>query len=254
MSQYFYADTLLNRLNNEKDLPLLRSEYSVSSQNGENGILLEIIKRIFKFENKAIEDGTFFEFGASDGAETNMGFFVDWLDWEGIFIESDPELFFKLNRKYKYSTNIKCYSDFVTKHNVNNYITDNLDVLSIDVDGDDYYIWEAVEKQPKIVCVEYNSALPLGQKTIVKEGMIWGPPYTTGYGVSIEALQDLSIKKGYVLVHTNLTGVNSFFVLDKYSHLFPESVSPKIHGPNHGLVSYSHIEETDMSKFITLED
>lgn len=71
MNQYDRANILLSKLKSD-EVPLHLSEYQVSSQNGENGIILEIIKRVFKYQNRDINSGTFLEFGCESGKETNL--------------------------------------------------------------------------------------------------------------------------------------------------------------------------------------
>lgn len=256
MDQYDKANVLLSRLSRidaTQGIPLHMSEYKVSSQNGENGILLEMIKRIFNEEEKEIQEGTFLEFGASTGAENNLAFFADWLRWSGTFIEGDRNSFISLSRKYRYSSTVQCLNEYVTKENINTILTSDVDVLSIDIDSVDYYVWQAVERNPKVVVIEYNSSLPLGKKTVVSENVLsWDG--TTAYGASVEAYVSLGKTKGYSLVHTDITGVNAFFVLNKYAHLFEEEINnPAVRGPNYYFQSRAHRDSFDMQKFITLD-
>ena len=111
--------------------------------------------------------------------------------------------------------------EFVTKDNINQLIKNNFDkkvgLLSIDVDGNDYWIWEAIETiNPSIVIVEYNARFGNEKKLVV--------PYNKNfdrktahysmiyYGASLQALADLGNKKGYKFICCNKAGNNAFFV------------------------------------------
>lgn len=246
MNKYFFANELINRFKNKDDIKLMHSEYQVNSQSGEDGVICEIIRRIFIYLNKNFEDGYFFEFGAETGAENNCSFLADYLGWAGTFIESNSNNFISLNKKYFYNKKVNTLNEIVSVENIQNLINNvksDIDIISIDIDGEDYWIWNAVESRPKVVCIEYNASL-IGKKTL-KRGVRSSWDGTTAYGASIDALRDLGLKKGYVLVYTNVAGVNAFFVKNEFKHLFPEHLDPEIRGPNYLLQSLSHTETDD---------
>jgi hypothetical protein len=88
-----------------------------------------------------------------------------------------------------------------------------LDVLSIDVDGADYWIWEAIDAyRPRAVVIEYNSAIDPRRRLVQPADLDGGWDGTSYYGASLGALQTVGERKGYRLVHTELSGVNAFFV------------------------------------------
>jgi hypothetical protein len=91
-----------------------------------------------------------------------------------------------------------------------------LDLLSIDIDSFDYYVWEAVGSvRPRVVVVEYNASLPPFVCKTIEYSTEAAPPVGTMYfGASLGALVKLGISKGYSLVGCSLTGVNAFFVRD----------------------------------------
>ena len=109
-------------------------------------------------------------------------------------------------------------------------------MLSIDVDGQDYWIWEAIESfRPRVLVIEYNSSLDPRQRLVQPDepGHSWdGSEY---YGASLGALQALGDRKGYRLVHTELSGVNAFFVrADLAGHAFPDPAEVAVRGtPNY---------------------
>ena len=91
-------------------------------------------------------------------------------------------------------------------------VPDEFDLLTIDIDGNDYYVWEAIRKMPRVVNIEYNSHIPPNEsKSIEYEpNFIWkGDDY---YGASLLALKILGERKGYTLIGCDSTGTDSFFV------------------------------------------
>lgn len=161
-------------------------EYSnnVYSQNGEDGIIEEILSRL-KYVG-----GLCCEFGAADGYWcSNTRKLIDE-GWKCIMLEASK-------------------GQFVTPENVNELVPD-VDVLSIDVDGNDYNIWAAYDKKPAIVVIEINSSIQPGKDSPVSD-----LENGTGYKPMVE----LGIKKGYFLLcHTG----NLIFVDKKFKRLFPE--------------------------------
>lgn len=104
----------------------------------------------------------------------------------------------------------------VTPENVTDLLAANdvprdLDVLSIDVDGIDYYVWQGLRDfTPSLVIIEYNGSLP--QTPLVQRRSDPGWQGSSFFGASLEAMVELGRSKGYELVHTELCGLNAFFV------------------------------------------
>ena len=87
------------------------------------------------------------------------------------------------------------------------------DVLSIDVDGQDYWIWEAIEAcRPRVVVIEYNAVLPPGRQLVQPLGFVDRWDGTDYFGASLDAVCALAERKRYRLVHTDLGAINAFFV------------------------------------------
>ena len=109
---------------------------------------------------------------------------------------------------------------FVTGENVNALIGGGaLGVLSIDVDGMDYWLWKAVEDAaPRVVVVEYNASMGPEESITVpyRAGFSAAEAHPSGYyhGASLAALEKLGREKGYALVAVDAAGVNAFFVLE----------------------------------------
>jgi hypothetical protein len=91
----------------------------------------------------------------------------------------------------------------------------NCDLLSIDIDGNDYWVWSANQQwQPRVVVIEYNASIPPDQKWVMQENPNHRWDGTNYFGASLASLVALGRKRGYTLVATNSTGVNAFFVRD----------------------------------------
>ena len=192
---------------------LSRYELRVFSQNGEDGVLVEILNRI------GTEHRYFVEFGIQEGVEGNCVLLADVLGWSGLFLEADPGFFASVSRKYA-GTPVAVRREMVTADRIEEILASagvpaDLDVLSIDIDGNDVYVWEALTTHtPRVVVIEYNSGIrgegPLAQPhdpdRVWEGGSDWGS--------SLAALEAVGRRKGYSLVHTDLSGVNAFFVRD----------------------------------------
>lgn len=201
---------------------LTASELKVFSQNGEDGVLAEIFRRI------GTDTRTFVEFGVERGTEGNCIFLADVLGWSGLFLEASDVEYPILERKYRSNVNVKTVQTFVTAKNIESLlgqaqVPPDLDILSIDIDGNDYWVWKAITSwTPRVVVVEYNGTLDLESKVVQRydPGSAWDRSST--YGASLGALRALGQAKGYFLVHTELTGTNAFFVQDRFADRFAD--------------------------------
>jgi hypothetical protein len=212
-------------INKGKPTRLNNFELKIFSQNGEDGIILEILKR---FENI---QGRIVEIGIEDGTECNSANLLINFGWKGLLIEGDEDYAKKANSYYceklklKESVDIKCkfistrnFSEVLRKSNYH----EGIDILSIDVDGVDYWLWESLDSQirPKLLIIEYNAYLPYDKAITVPddEGFERYKKHQSGYyfGASLKALEKLGKEKGYSLVGCDSRGVNSFFVADEF--------------------------------------
>jgi glycosyltransferase involved in cell wall biosynthesis len=191
---------------------LAAHELRVFSQNGEDGVLTEILARV------GVGERFFVEFGVESGREGNCVYLADVAGWQGLFMDCDDDFFAELERKYRAEDRVRTVRAMITPENVQERFTASgvpaeLDVLSIDVDGADYWIWEAVEAyRPRVVVIEYNSALDPRRRLVQPADLDGGWDGTSYYGASLGALRAMGERKGYRLVHTELSGVNAFFV------------------------------------------
>lgn len=227
-------------------------EYRVSSQNGEDGVICEIVKRIGDSCPR-----TFCEFGAGAGASGNTVFLADVMGWSGLYIEPADDDFRELAFKYQASDRIEFVKDFVRPDNINTLISTarfpgGLGVLSIDVDGNDYYIWQAISAvRACLVVIEYNGALPLRKRLVqpLSDEPWRGTDY---FGASLGALVALGTQLGYTLVHTELSGTNAFFVADEFADRFSAIVPPE-RTVNYELIGFKHFADESGRVYLDLD-
>ena len=191
---------------------LRTSELRVFSQNGEDGVINALVRAIPDIPR------FFVEFGVGDGWSCNCRLLAEVYGWSGIFLEANSSDFNSLNTRYVNNPSVQCKCSFVTPSNVNEIFRDSgvpsrFGVLTIDIDGQDYWVWSALDEfyQPDIVCVEINTGH--GKKAVVEEKSdISNPAWTNTWGASLSAILSLGESKGYTAVHTEMAGVNIFLV------------------------------------------
>lgn len=207
-----YERLTLERLNNDKCLELYG--FKVYSQNDEDGIIEEIFNRI------GTKNKLFIKFGVQNGLESN-GHYLLHKGWRGLWIEGSEKYFDEIFARFFPVIRIGqlgCINAFITKDNINDLILSaevkgEIDLLSIDIDGNDYYVWEAINVvRPRVVVIEYNAKFPPNHewKMAYNEKHVWDG--SDCQGASLKALELLGRKLGYRLVGMNLNGVNAFFV------------------------------------------
>ncbi len=207
------------------------AEYKVFSQWGDDGII-DFLVSYLNVKNK-----TFIEFGVEDYRESNTRFLLINRNWSGLVMDgSENNMEYVKNDNIYWRHDLKALSAFVTKENINDLIIQNklsgeIGLLHIDIDGNDYWIWEALnEVDPVIVIVEYNSVFGPYNK--------WTIPYDSSfvrnkhhysnlyYGASLPALCELASKKGFSFIGCNSNGNNAYFIrnneLKELKELSPE--------------------------------
>lgn len=204
----------IEKLKKEAIVPLNRFEHKIYSQHGEDGIIREIFRRI------GVSSNTFFEFGAGAGSENNtIALLLDgWKGWwidGGDYVEVYKNLFATSVEK----GDLVVSQNMISSKNINDVITElkvpaELDLISIDIDGNDYYVWQALTViKPRVVVIEYNAAYPPGMHFLQDESVAsWNG--SNFFGASLHTLNELAKKKGYTLVCCDLIGGNAFFVRD----------------------------------------
>jgi len=204
------------------DNALNRHELSVFSQNGEDGILMYIFARI------GTTNKTFVEFGVEDGRECNSANLAIHHGWNGLLMDGgernvkDGVQYYNemLGRR---ANDVSFIQAFITTENINGLISregirGEIDLLSIDIDGNDYWVWKAINViNPRVVVIEYNASYGSERKLTIpyQADFVWN---STSYpdlfytGASLACLNALAEEKGYKLVGCDSNGVNAFFV------------------------------------------
>ena len=189
---------------------------NITSQHGEDGIIEKILELIPEKDNWCVE------FGAWDGKmDSNTYNLINSKSYSAVLIEGDRERFGDLETNYESNGNVIAINTFVGFSNTNNLdtilkstqIPKNFDLLSIDVDGNDYHIWNTLKNyRPKVVIVEFNPTIPNEIE------FIQNPDSKINHGNSILSLCNLAKSKSYELIAATLN--NAFFVDSKYFNLF----------------------------------
>jgi hypothetical protein len=180
---------------------------NIFSQNGEDGVIEYFLQKM------QINTGYFVEFGAWDGMHLSNCANLAKQGWSGCFIEGNPERFKDLQKNYSCYSNIKQVDCFVRRDGecsldaILNKINapQTVDVLSIDIDGDDYAIWNSISSHlVTLLVIEYNPTIPANLVVIQDESD------DPNFGSSLGALWELGNTKGFSLVA--VTDSNAFFI------------------------------------------
>ena len=218
LEYYQYVTQELSQPRYQEKLRLVRHGHKVFSQSDEDGILAEIFKRV------GTTNRTFIEFGVETGVECN----TLWLlmqGWSGLWIDGGAKNCRQIQKTHVHLTRggqLRVENTFITKDNINDMLArhfpaprNEIDLLSIDIDFNDYWVWQAiVDVKPRVVAIEYNASWPPPATITVPyapQGRWNGTSY---FGASLGALAKLGEDKGYSLVGCCLAGTNAFFVRD----------------------------------------
>lgn len=200
--------------------------FKVYSQNDEDGIIASIFKRI-------PHRRTFIEIGVQDGRECNTHLLLIQ-GWRGAWIEADTEMCARIRDGLggaEFPGRFRLVEGFARADNaeelyrdVCSFIgADELDFFSLDIDGNDLFVLQAMLKarcRPSVICLEYNAAFPPPISVSVShdEGRAWAAD--DYYGASLQAFADTCESNGYRLVTCSVVGSNAFFVREDHAHLF----------------------------------
>ncbi|MGD1067429.1 MAG: hypothetical protein ABR975_11485, partial [Vulcanimicrobiaceae bacterium] len=158
------VDTVLQRIRNRGQVragtgdQLAPFDLRIGSQNGEGGILKELFFRLGQ------GDRFFVEFGVGDGSECNTAALAGTYHWHGLYIEGASSLYEGLRQRYAVREDVRCVQAMITAENIAGLfaaagVPTTFDLLSIDVDGNDWWLWRALRAyRPRVVVVEYNAA------------------------------------------------------------------------------------------------
>jgi hypothetical protein len=237
----------LNSLDAAQSIHLSKYEKKKFSQNGEDGV----IRAIFSFIGTT--NKYYVEFGVEDGIQCNTRNLREKFGWTGLMMDGSHE-----------NTSINLHKEFITAENINELfqkyqVPTEFDLLSIDIDYNDFYIWYALENyKPRVVVIEYNATHQPNEDKVAMYNPTYMWDFTNYFGASILALKRLGNLKGYTLVYAEKQGVNLFFIrkdvieglpfynADKAKKLY---AAPRYgNGPNHG-----HPRDRLQREFLTSE-
>lgn len=234
-------------------------EFSGFSQNGEDGIL-DVLRSQLLVSNRY-----FIEIGSADGVENNTAWLAVVEKYAGLMLDGNSAMVDRANRVVTpFSIGVESRQLFVTKDNASTIRDMALqlgpDVFSLDIDGNDYYIAEALFAagfKPAIFVVEYNSAYgPEKRLTIPYEekfSMVNAHPTQLYYGVSIAGWISFFQRQGYRFLTVDRAGVNAFFVdQERFDSSFIDGVASVRFNEN--LLQYRRFGAGHESQFKLIEN
>jgi len=179
------------------------------SQNGEEGVLIQCVRRFVDAGVLANEGaGHAVEIGGNDGKYcSNIALLIDSY-WSGLYVEANYSLYQQCRTNWANNPRVRAQCCCVDGHNINAFVDERCDVLSLDTDGGDYDIFCGMQAQPKIVIVEIDSSIEPPSEYINPDG-----------GVGYWAMTTAALERGYFVVcHTG----NLVLCRQEYEPLFPE--------------------------------
>lgn len=210
---------LLANQNRFMGATLAQSEFSVFSQWGEDGIIQRLVDLV------PIAERTFIEFGVESFTEANCRFLLAKDNWRGFVMDGDPANMAALRDHYWFwMFDLQARVAFIDAGNVDALMRESgfgedLGILSVDLDGNDYWILDAIRSfRPRILITEFNSVFGADRAITVP----YDPSFVRGskhyshlyWGASLGAFGHWASTHGYTLVHVGQAGVNAFFVRD----------------------------------------
>lgn len=197
------TSVLATNANAYEEIDLSLSEKKIFSQNGEDGVIEKIFSTI------GVTNQFYVEFGVENGKECNTRYLREVCGWSGLMMDGSNE-----------NASINLHKEYITAENINELFAKynvpfDFDLLSIDIDGNDFYVWHAIQEySPKVVVIEYNASYTPPQDKII----VYDPNYvwngTDYFGASFLSLKKLGAHKGYTLIYAENQGINLFFVRD----------------------------------------
>lgn len=239
---------LLSKLNSSlTPKTLAELEFQVFSQFGDDGIIQWLVNRLPI--NK-----TFIEFGVENYRESNTRFLLINNYWSGLVIDGNDENIASIRNEQLYSFyDIQAEYSFIKKSNINQLISlakfdKEIGILSIDIDGNDYWIWNEINViKPAIVICEYNSLFGFDFPYTIhyEDDFVRGQKYPFNfYGTSLRSIYDLAQIKGYKFIGSNSAGNNAYFIRSEYM----EYLNIPALTPEEGYVFASFSEVWDKNK------
>lgn len=195
--------------------------FAVFAQTDEDGILSWLVDRIGDVHP------SFIEFGVHDYRESNTRYLMHTRNWRGLVIDGSAENIAAIHADaLPVFFDFQAVAAFITRDNICEIITnagfkDSVGILSVDIDGIDYWVLEQIDIEADIIVVEYNDFFGDTPVTVPYKQDFYrftASPHGIYWGASLACFRQLLEKRGYVFVGTNLLGVNGFFVHKKHAN------------------------------------
>jgi hypothetical protein len=220
------------RMLNQPLLPLGDVEFRAFSQNGEDGILWYIFSLI------GTQTKTVVEICAGDGMQCNAANLIVNHGWTGLLFDGDEGNVERGRAFYRSHPDTFLFPPrfvhaWIDRDNVNSLISGEnisgeIDLLSLDIDGIDYWLWQALSVvRPRVVVAEVQAIWADSRAVTVPYRSDFRAEYVDGFGIysgaSLPAFVKLAKSKGYRLIGTQRYGFNAFFLRDDVGvDIFPE--------------------------------
>lgn len=199
-------------------------EARLHSQNGEDGILARLLALVGETNRYFVEFGV-----GPDARQCNTRLLAN-TGWDGLWMDCCD--FPKEPRIHRESVTAENINELFAKYRV----PDEFDVLSIDIDGNDFWVWNSIDPRyrPRLIIAEYNAAIPPDKSLSIAYDPHhrWGR--TDYFGASLLALTTLAKRCGHTLVYCDSTGTNAFFVRSDLANGWARSVMDLYQPPNYG--------------------
>lgn len=222
---------LLNQLAaKDEDNNPFDHEYSIFSEWGDDGIIQFLVNKL------KIDQHVFVEFGVENYVESNTRFLLINNNWKGLIIDgSKKNIDYIKNDQHYWRYDLTAIDSFITRENINSIISGagfggEIGLLSIDIDGNDYWVWEKIDVvNPIIVIIEYNSVFGSERSITIpyKKDFYRTDAHHSNlyFGASLPAIVELSQKKGYSFIGCNKAGNNAYFLRkDKMGLIYSNTI------------------------------
>ncbi len=241
-----------------------KQEAKVYSQNAEDGLLMFIMNEI------GVENYSIVEIGIGDGKECNSRNLVENFGWNAWMIDGSALNVLEAEKFYANQIEegtVVVHNSWVTKENIEETIKNldvpvNIDILSIDIDGNDYWVWESIKSiSSKVVIIEYNASFGPERSVTVPYDPEFDrfKKHNSGYyhGASLKALEKLGKEKGYSLICCDSKGVNAIFLkqdLINNTLLIEQEVKHAYYSIKKRMLKMSAKDQFDLIKKLPLTD
>lgn len=212
-----FGKILVNQILSKNISSLKDVEFKIFSQFGDDGIIQWLINNI------EIDNEFFVEFGVENYKEANTKFLMFNNNWSGFVMDGSNNNINNLKKQdYFWKYNLIAKDVFITKDNINNLLLEqninpNIGLLHIDLNGNDYYIFDEINCiNPNILILEYNSLFGIDREISVpyREDFNRTKAHYSNlfFGASLKSLHSLAYKKGFIFIGCNQAGNNAYFI------------------------------------------